>query len=248
MKMNAVIIDDESRGILALQRMIERYYPEINIRGTANNIREGEALIRYTDPEIVFLDIEMPEGNGFKLLEQFSDPAFSTIFVTAYSEYAIKAIRVAALDYILKPVKPDDLRYALEKLKKRSQNKHNEQYRLLQESVNKGKPLERIMLSTLEGYYPVKTEDIIYCQAHNVYTDFFLRSGDHYLVSHSLKEYEDILNESGFFRIHKSYLINLNCIEYISKADGLTVRMVNGYELPVSFRKKDDFLSRMRTL
>jgi two-component system, LytTR family, response regulator len=248
MKLKAVIIDDESRGITALTRMIEDFYPEIDVAGSTTNIKDGAVLIRQICPDVVFLDVQMPAGSGFDLLDEFPEPSFSTVFVTAHSDYAIKAIKTAALDYLLKPVRPDDLKNAVERLKKKQFPRSNEQYTLLKESLIKQKPMERLMLSTQDGYYPVKIDEIIYCQAVNAYTDFHLCTGKNYMVSHNLKEYEDLLSDNGFFRIHKSFLVNLSCIEYISRTDGLTVRLINKQELPVSIRRKEEFLGRMRAL
>jgi len=244
MEIKALIVDDEERGIVALKQLIEKYCEDIVVEGTAMNVADAEKLIIKTQPDVVFLDIEMPGGNGFQLLEKFEEISFDIIFVTAYHEYALKAIKFAALDYLLKPVKIAELQTAVARLKKKHADGMNdkEKYSFFKNMVNDPNPFKKIILSTMDGYFPIRFEEVIYCKADDSYTHFYLSGNKHYVVSRNLKEFEEMLTPYHFYRIHKSYLVNLNHIERISKADGATVIMSNQDELPVSIRKKEEFI------
>lgn len=248
MELKALIVDDEERGISVLSQLISKYCTGISVEGTASDIANAEALLKKNKPDVLFLDIEMPGGDCFQLLEKYNDISFDVIFVTAYQEYAIKAIKFSALDYLLKPVKIEDLQAAVEKVKKRKRdgNDNRERYDHFRSVMNEPNPFKKIILSTMEGFYPVRVDEIIYCRADDSYTHFYLVGHKHYVVSKSLKEFEEMFVHLNFFRIHKSYLINLNHIERINKADGVTVVMSSNDELPVSFRKKDEFIGMIR--
>jgi two-component system, LytTR family, response regulator len=250
MSIKALIIDDEERGIVALAQLVEKYCKDVIVEGTAMNVADAETLIKSRLPDVVFLDIEMPGGNGFQLLEKFEEVNFEIIFVTAYHEYAIKAIRFSALDYLLKPVKITDLQSAIERIRKRRGNGSgdSEKYRFFKSIINEPNPFKKIILSTMDGYFPIRFEEIIYCRADDSYTHFYLSGNKHHVVSRHLKEFEEMLVPHHFYRIHKSYLVNLNHIERIGKADGFTVFMSNNDELPVSFRKKEEFISLIKKL
>lgn len=244
MEIRALIVDDEVRGISVLEQMIEKYCEGVCVEGTATNITDAEKLLKRQAPDVLFLDIEMPGGDSFQLLEKFEKISFQVVFVTAYHEYAIKAIKFSALDYLLKPVKIADLQAALEKVRKRMHNNadHRDQFDHFRSMINEPNPFKKIILSTMDGFFPVRVEEIIYCRADDSYTHFYLAGNKHNVVSKGLKEFEEMFANYNFFRIHKSYLINLNHIERINKADGVTVVMSNSDELPVSFRKKDEFI------
>ena len=250
MEIKALIVDDEERGISALKQLIEKYCADVYVEGTATNVADAEKLIRKRSPDILFLDIEMPGSNGFKLLEKFENISFQTIFVTAYQEYAIKAIKFSALDYLLKPVKIADLRAALEKVRKRhiDGDSSHEQYQHFKHLMADPNPFQKVMLSTMDGYIPIRFEEIIYCKADDSYTHFYLTGQKQYIASKNLKEFEEMFAPYHFCRIHKSYLINLNHIVKINKSDGVTVVMSNNEELPVSFRKKDEFIGIIKNL
>lgn len=246
-----MIVDDEERGIIALKELISRYCNGIMVSGTASSIAEAEWMILKSKPDVLFLDIEMPGGNGFQLLERFQQVDFPIIFVTAFQEYAIKAIRCSALDYLLKPVKIADLQQAVEKIKDRQKHdadSDHTKYDFLKTMLHEPNPFRKLILSTLHGYIPVKFDDVIYCKADDSYTHFYLPDGKHHVVSKNLKEFDDILAPHHFYRIHKSYLVNLNHIERINKIDGVSVVMSNNEELPVSVRRKDDFFALFKTI
>ncbi len=244
MDTRVIIVDDEERGIVAMQQLLKKYCTDVVVEGTATNIMDAASMIRQKQPDAVFLDIEMPGGDGFNLLEELNDINFKIVFVTAYEEYALKAIKFSALDYLLKPVKIAELQACVQKIKQQV-TPPIDHYHFLKDSLQPNAPFNRIVLSTMEGYYPVRIKDIIYCKAEDNYTHFYLQNGKHYLVSRLLKEYEDLLQSNNFFRIHKSYLINMDCIEKVAKLDS-SVIMCNNDELPISFRKKEEFFHRLK--
>jgi two-component system, LytTR family, response regulator len=240
---NAIIIDDEERGINALQQLILKYCSGLNVAAVAMNIHDGADLINEHKPDVVFLDIEMPGGNGFQLLEKFDKINFEIIFVTAYNDYAIKALRFSALDYLLKPVKIEELQNAVERLKnKQSFNQNKIQH--LKSSLADGNPFNKIVLSTTGGYCFVKIADIIYCEADENYTHFYLKDNIKHTASKPLKEYEELFERHNFYRTHKSYLVNLNQIEFVNKDSW--VIMSNRKEVPISFRKRAEFFQLIK--
>lgn len=243
--LNVIIVDDEERGIIALEKMIANYCPDLKVCGTARDITSAAALIRKEKPDAVFLDIEMPSGSGFDLLNMFEEIDFEIIFVTAFHEHAIKAIKFAALEYLLKPLNIGELKAAAEKLKKKK-SKNTEGYSLLKQSINSPNPFQKIILNTASNFFFINLEDIIYCKAEDNYTWFVMKNDERYMVSRQLKEYEELFGGHNFFRIHKSYLINMNQVVKVNKKDGASVVMANQEELPVSFRKKDDFFALLK--
>jgi two-component system LytT family response regulator len=248
MELKAIIVDDEERGLIVLQQLLEVYCTGVQVVGAATSIADAMEKIAAAQPDVVFLDIEMPGGNGFKLLEQIEEVTFDVIFVTAYHQYAIKAIRFAALDYLLKPVKIDELQAALERVRKNREKKDKDKYSFLKEAFSKANTFNRIMLQSLDQYHLIKLDDILYCKASDNYTYFYTRGGKHYLVTKQLKEYEELLSTHNFFRIHKTYLVNIDHVERVNKTDGVTVVMSNQDELPVAFRKKEEFIERLKNL
>lgn len=247
MDIKALIIDDEERGIDVLSRMLGTYCPSLHVAGVATDIVSGVQLIKSLKPDVVFLDVEMPGGNGFKLLEHLEPPDFEVIFVTAYNEYAIRAIKFSALDYLLKPVHAEELQQAVERLRLRLQQKSGSSpLRHFKDHMTKGNPFSKIVLNDHNGFYFVEISNIIYCEAHESYTHFYLAGGSKHTVSRPLKEYEDLLSELHFFRIHKSYLINLSRVASVSKE--YQVVMDDKTELPLSFRKRNDFFQTLRDM
>ncbi|MGN6567188.1 MAG: LytR/AlgR family response regulator transcription factor [Flavipsychrobacter sp.] len=245
METKVIIVDDEKRGITALHKLLDNYCEHISVVATADNIDTAEIAIRKFHPDIVFLDIEMPDGDGFNLLERFDSIDFAVIFVTAFQEYAIKAIKISAFDYLLKPVKISELQETV----RRAQINIPEKQMVSQSIVANPNCFNKLMLATMEGYYLVKLEEILYCKANDSYTHFYMQNGKHYVVSKPLKEFEESLAPYNFFRIHKSFLVNMNHIELVNKLDGgITVVMNSKEQLPVSFRKKDEFIEKLRTI
>ena len=245
---NAIIIDDEERARNTLSSLLLNYCPEINMLATCANVPDGVIAINKYKPDVVFLDIEMPDYNGFELLSFFREIDFDIIFVTAYSEYAIKAFEVSAVDYILKPIDIDQLKNSVEKLKqKKLHSQMQEQIELLKESY-KGEDIRKIALSMSDGLTFVVVADIVLLEADGAYTTFYLKYGQKIVVSKKLKFYEDILsNRSFFFRTHRSYLVNVNFIKKYSRSEN-AILMDNNITISISRDRKQEFESLLKEL
>ncbi len=244
---NAIIIDDEAKARESLKKTITAYCPEINILAMGNNVDEAVKLINQLSPDLVFLDIEMPNGNGFTLFDKIKNPTFSTVFTTAYEEYAIKAFRIAALDYLTKPIDFRQLQEAVIRYKNKQKIELKEQrLELLIENItNRPSEFNKIALPDNEGYTMIKISDIIYCQADSSYTIVHLLNGKKIITSKLLKLIEELLPTQTFYRIHKSYIVNLNLIKQYIKIDGNQVVLENDIRLDVSERNKKDFLDKL---
>ncbi|NOY49570.1 MAG: response regulator transcription factor [Chlorobi bacterium] len=240
----SVIIDDELQSRNALRNILIDYCADVDILGEADNAEEGIKIIRETKPELVFLDINMPDQNGFQLLESIGNIKFHVVFVTAYDQYAIKAIKFSALDYILKPIDPQQIIDSVNKLKSLQPRNRQVAERISNLLDNKDK-IDKIALPTITGFRFVKIKSIIRCEADNNYTSFFLESKESILVTRTLKHYEDILKHDDFVRVHQSHLINIDYVEEYVKGDGGFVKMSDGSEVGISRRKKEIFLNIM---
>ena len=243
--MKAIIIDDEALGRDGLRGLIENYTEGVTVVGMADSVIAGEKLIQEVKPDLVFLDVKMPGEDGFQLFNRIPNPDFETIFVTAHSEYTIRAIRLAALDYLLKPVHIPDLVQAVARAKeKQTSQTPTGQYEILHQFMKKDLP-ERIALSTIDGVEFVQVKEILYCLADGSYTQFKMQDGTKMLLSGSLSEYETMLKDYPFFRIHASSFVNLKHVQKYLKGRGGQVIMADGSYLDVSSRRKKDFLSRL---
>jgi two-component system LytT family response regulator len=243
-----IIIDDEKNARETLAKIIERYFStKIKILFSADSVKEGVFAINKHNPDLVFLDIEMPEENGFKLFDYFDIYNFEVIFTTAYKQYAIDAIKFAALDYLLKPINFIDLRDVLTRLeKKQSKTSNNAQIEAFLSNVNNDPGnFNKIALPTLDGYQLEKVNNIVYCQAEESYCKIFTNRNEVILVARTLKNIEELLPEEVFFRIHKSHLVNMNYIKSYSKTDGYKIKLENGVELDVATRRNDEFLKAL---
>lgn len=235
-----IIVDDEAKGRQSLIKMLQLLHAPVEIVAEAASVETAVALIDSHKPQLVFLDIQLQKGTGFDVLEQLNFKDFQLIFVTAYDQYALKAFRYAAMDYLTKPIDPDQLEEALQRLPaKETPNYNSEKINALQANKNE---LHRLALNDAQGIQLVKVQDIIYCSAQNNYTEFHLKDGQKHLVSKTLKEYEELLSEAGFFRVHQSYLINLEEVSQYLKQDGGYVQMSDGSLIGVSRRKKEELL------
>lgn len=245
---NAIVIDDEERARNTLSLLLLNYCPEVNVLATCANVPDGVIAINKNKPDVVFLDIEMPDYNGFELLGFFREIDFDIIFVTAYSEYAIKAFEISAVDYILKPIDIDQLKNSVEKLKqKKLHSQMQEQIELLKESY-KGDDIRKIALSMSNGLTFVEIANIVLLEADGAYTTFYLKDGQKILVSKKLKFYEDILsNRSFFFRTHRSYFVNVNYIKKYSRSDN-AILMDNEFSITISRDRKQEFESLLKEL
>jgi two-component system LytT family response regulator len=241
--MKAVIIDDEKKGRETLRGFIDVYCPDLSIIGEAANVKEGIALIKDTRPDVIFLDIEMPDGTGFDLLSAFPSVDFQVVFVTAFDSYAVKAFQFSAVDYLLKPVNPKLLIQAVEKLKKYSTiDSINLKLDVLLGNRTK---IDSIALPTAEGVHLTRIDQITRCVADNYYTTFHLVDDTQIIVSKTLKEYSDLLDDFNFYRVHQSHLVNLDYVDKYISGEGGYLIMKNGDYVDVSRRKKKSLMERM---
>lgn len=215
----AVIVEDELKSRETLRAMLDRYCKEVVILGEADGVHAGIELIQNIRPELVFLDIQMPDGSGFGLLEQMQEVNFEVVFTTAYDHYAIKAIKFSALDYLLKPIAADELMNAVEKVKKSKDREGRAiSYKTLKENsldMDSGR-MRKIILSTANKIHVVEVDSIIRCESENYYTKYFFTNARPLLISKTLKETEELLKDHGFIRPHKSHLVNIDFIESLS--------------------------------
>ncbi len=236
----AVVIDDERKAREYLINLIENRFDEVQLAGQAEGVKTGKKLIDEVKPELLFLDVQMQDGTGFDLLADIDRTNLQVIFVSAYDHFAITAIKFSAVDYLVKPVDAGELRRALEKIKK--QKSLTEVKQKLDLLLNNIHQIDKIALTSVNGIEFVKIDSIIRCEADSNYTIFYLTGNEKVMVSKSLKEFEDILSAKGFFRIHKSAIINLSFLKKYIKGEGGTVILEDGSELQVSRRRKEDFL------
>ena len=241
MGITAVIIDDEQNNIDNLCQLLIKYCPEITILATASSADEGIALIRQTAPELIFLDIQMPGKSGFDVLKAVEASNFEVIFVTAYDQYGIKAIKFAAIDYLLKPVSIEELQTAVKKtVIKRQEKKQNYQLEnLLQLLQQRPSDTPRIALPLAKETRFVKVDEIIRCESSNNYTTFYFIGGEKVVVSKPIYEYEEILESHQFIRCHQSHLVNKKFIKSWLKADGDFLMLEDKNQVPVSRQKKE---------
>jgi two-component system LytT family response regulator len=240
--MKAVIVDDEKDSRQILANYLAKYCPDVQVCGFGESVSTGLEAIQKSQPDIVFLDIEMPYGNGFDLLDKVGDVTFETVFVTAFDNYAIQALNQSAAYYLLKPIDIDELIKAVEKIKQeRASEDYTGHARVLLDNLRSKSP-QKIMLPTLEGFEIVDIHTILYCEAEDNFTRFFFESGVPLLICRTLKYFEDVLGVHRFLRIHRSYLINPDHVVRYAKGKGGSVTMKNSQELEISPNKKKDFL------
>lgn len=239
MNINAIIVEDEAISRDILKNYLKKYCPNVTVLGEAGNIEEGYQLIQNKQPDLVFLDVEMPYGNAFDLLERIEDRTFETIFVTAYDHYAIEALNNQASYYLLKPISIDDLIIAVNHV-----TEIKERELQLENSVLSPKEVKtgKITIPTQDGFEVIEVSDIYFCKADDNYTEIYFENTKK-LVSKTLKYFEEILKDYTFARIHKSYLVNVNVVAKYKKGKGGSVVLLNGKELMISATKKANLLS-----
>ena len=244
--LNAIIIDDEPYCCEILAAMLEADCPDINVINISKNGADALKAIHQFSPDIVFLDVEMPKMNGFEMLEQLSTINFHLIFTTSYDQYALKAFRFSAVDYLLKPIDRHELQKAVEKVKHRSAPPITQQLEILMQRIHhNGSSVNKIALPTMDGLQMVLIADIISCESDDNYTIFLLKNKKKVVVSSTLKEIEEILDDYHFIRVHRSYLVNLNEIDKYQKGEGGYLVMSDGSTVDVSRNKKEVLLKRL---
>jgi len=249
--MEAILVDDEPDGIRTLQKMLELHCPQVNVAATCPNATLAKQKIAQVSPDVVFLDIQMPGKSGLDLLTEMYEKEFEVIFVTAHNEYMLQALQYSAADYLLKPVDEDRLIEAVQRVEKKIEaGKREDQAKALMHNLSQaGNPAEmRLCLPTLKGFMILKLDDILYCEAERSYTTFHLEGNRTVTVSKPLSEYDHILHDTSFLRIHKSFLVNLHHVKEYQRGEGGMVIMTDNAEIEVSRRKKEFFLGRMKEL
>jgi two-component system LytT family response regulator len=244
--MKAIIIDDEQDCCEVLDTLLGRYCPEVSVVDVCTSAKDGLNAIRANTVDLVFLDIQMPHMTGFELLEKLYPFHFSVIFTTSYDQYAIKAIRYSALDYLLKPVDKEELRAAVRKASERLPSSITQQLEILAQKINRpSQPVNRIALPTMEGLHIIPADTIISCTSNSNYTILSLKEGRKLTVSRTLKEIEEMLEEHPFLRVHHSYLVNLDEVRKYIKGEGGLLIMSDGSSIDVSRSKKEQLLKEL---
>jgi len=246
----AIIVDDEKFCIEVLEELLATHCPLIQVVATCQSAEEGMEAARNHEPDLLFLDIEIPRINGFDMLKKLLPFHFDVIFTTAYDNYAIRAFKYSALDYLLKPIDADDLKAAVEKyIHPKAQRNYSAQLDLLVENIRQMNPslIHRIAIPTVEGLIMLPIKDIIYCEANSSYTIIHLVKKEKIVSAKTLKEYEELLEAHNFYRVHNSHLINLNFVEKYVKGDGGYVIMTDQSTIGVSRGRKESFVARLQS-
>lgn len=246
-KLKTIIVDDEQDAVEFINSIIGEYCTSLEVVAKANNVVQGVAAITDKKPDLVFLDVEMPNGNGFDLLAQFPEKDFDVIFITAFNHYAVKAIKFSAVDYILKPININEFIEAVNRVvKKRSErpSQGNESLKILMENL-KTSPPSRLAIPTADGMEYLNPREIIRIEADRSYSWFYQTGGRKILVSKHLKEFQELLSDRYFFRSHNSHLINLKYVKKYIRKEGGYIEMTDGAMIPVSRNRKDLFLAHM---
>jgi len=247
--MKAIIVDDEKHCREVMEHLLHKYCSDVRTIITCSSGAEALLALEKDRPDILFLDIEMPGMNGFELLEQFHQPEFEIVFTTAYNEYAIKAIKHSALDYLLKPVDKDELVQTVQRAKEHKTLKASYRIENLLEMLHIKNQNKRFAVPTMEGLIMVETATILYCESDSAYCKiYFINSNKPLVISKTLKEVEEVLQDGDFFRIHHSYCINMKFVQSYIRGEGGEVVLNNGIHLPVSRTKKKDFLNLLEKI
>ena len=236
--LKAIIIDDEPDCVRLLELQLNRHCPNVNIIGSTSNAQDGIIMLLKTPPDLLFLDIEMPHLNGFDLLEKIGDLNFQVVFTTAYDRYAVRAFKFSALDYLLKPIDPVELRSVVDRAAQKVQIVQ-QQLDLLKQQLLSPRLNSRIALPQLNGFIIAEIDQIIYCESDSNYTRFFMKNNEQYLICRTLGEVENLMEGHLFFRSHKQFLVNIEEIKRVIREDGTTLEMSNGRTIPVSRQKID---------
>lgn len=247
--LNTILIDDQEFCTEVLQDMLKHVNADINVVAVCNSGKEGIKAIKKHDPDLVILDVEMPGMTGFEMLQEIKQPGFEVIFTTSFDKYSIEAIRYSALDYLLKPVMPHELKAALEKMDHRQNKNITKQFKtLFQHLDGSRRPVNHVALPSMEGLIFVNVIDIIHCESDSNYTTLFLKSGEKMVVTKTLKDIEGLLEGNNFYRVHNSHLINMHHIKKYVKGNAGYVVMDSGADITVARNRKEDFLKQFAHL
>ena len=244
--LRSILIDDEPQNAVILRKDLEMHCPAVDVIAVCHSAKEGIMTIKKEKPDLVFLDIEMPWMNGFEMLEMLDEINFSTIFTTAHDQFAAKAFRISAVDYLLKPIDSNDLKEAVRKAQQKIEDQHgNIHIENLLRNIKQPSSQQKIALPYREGYEFVEVSHIIYCQAEGAYTKVFLDNKKYILVSKTLGDIEELLPTDIFQRIHHSTVVNLNYVTHFVRSDGGYVKLQTGEQLTVSKSKKESVMERL---
>jgi len=247
--LRTVIIDDEAHARETLARLIAVHCPQVKLVGEANGVQSGLKIIRELHPQLVLLDVKMDDGTGFDLLRLCNSIDFKVIFITAYEKYAVQAFRFAAVDFLLKPVNPEELSEAVNHAENLIQEYFATQLQALEDNLRTEiRHKKKIVLKTLENIHLVEVQNIAFCESDGCYTFVHTNAGEKIMISKTLREFDDMLSESGFYRVHKSYLINLSYITRFEKQEGGYIILASGDKVPVSSRKREELLELFEKL
>ncbi|HEY1024806.1 MAG TPA: LytTR family DNA-binding domain-containing protein [Sphingobacteriaceae bacterium] len=251
MTLTALIVDDEEYSRKSLFFLLDDYCPAVEVTGLAKSVEEAREFLFHNTVDIIFLDIAMPKQNGFELLPHIENNRTAVIFVTAYDQYALRALKASAVDYLLKPIDIEELKIAVTKAAERKAQKRDDQtstsaINILTENLNEKKELSKLTIQHTQGFHIVDISDIMYIEADSNYSALYLKSNEKIVASKPLKDFEEILLTDNFVRIHKSIILNLNYLKNYSTANGFFVRLSNNKELPVSRRRSADFSDKLR--
>ena len=239
--MKALIVEDKEHIRKALLHLLASIEDEINVIGECESVKEAVIVTNACKPELVFLDINLTDGNGFDFLDQTENLDFKVIFITAYEEYALQALKIGAVDYLLKPVDVEELKIALSKIRKLSVNTQKQQIKTVKQVFNNDS--DTLILSLQDSFQVIELKDLVYCESDKGYTTFYIQGGKKHLASKPLKEFEEQLSQHTFTRPHQSFMVNLKFIEKYDKSG--TIHLKNGVKIPVSTRKKESFVARL---
>lgn len=239
----AIVIDDEERSRQTLNGLLQRYCPEVTVIAEAASVSEATAVLQQHTPDVVFLDINLPDGTGMDILEQFPQRSFDVIFTTAHNEHSLKAFQYAALHYLLKPISYIQLREAVGRLKKNSAPVNDERFRVMREELQHER--NSIVLTSLEGFSIVEIASIVRCEADSNYTKIFFTGAKPFTASRNLSHFEELLTDAGFVRIHNKHLVNVKHVKHYHRGRGGYVEMSDASQVEVSVRKKDEFLETL---
>lgn len=246
----AVIVDDEQYGRDNLRTLLGKYCPEVEVVAEAGSVEEGVRVLKdpAVQPDVAFLDINLQDGLVFQLLNELEDRPFEVIFVTAYEQFAVKAFKYSAIDYVLKPIDPDALKEAVAQIRPGRLNRIVQRLEVLQGALAQPQKVEKLTVSAVDGIYFLNLKDILRFEADDNYTHIFLHNGERLTASKTIKAYEDLLANQHFFRVHKRHMINMNFIRKFVKGDGGYLVMDDGKEIDVSRRRRTEFLEKIRKM